>query len=108
MTQNIPTHDPESAWPLTQTDAGYFPGPTPAPPANLMPFTAPVPAPHPMSPTPPRTIPNGMRIAYLAIILGVAIPLTAIAASYAGLLGIGVVWAGIVLVAAVAFGRTGR
>jgi len=49
-----------------------------------------------------------MRIAYLAIILGVAIPLTAIAASYAGLLGIGVVWAGIVLVAAVAFGRTGR
>jgi hypothetical protein len=50
----------------------------------------------------------GARIAVLAIILGAAIPLTAIATSMIGLIGLIVVWSGLVLIAAVLFGRRGK
>jgi hypothetical protein len=50
---------------------------------------------------------TGLRIAFLSIILGTAIPLTAIAASVADLPGMALSWLGIVLVAFIAFGRPG-
>ena len=50
---------------------------------------------------------SGGRIASLVICLAMAIPLTAIAASDFGLLGFGVVWAGIIVIA-LAFGFGGR
>jgi len=56
----------------------------------------------PDQPTKPMS--HGARIAFLAIILGAAIPLTAISASYADFFGVIVAWMGIVLVAAIAFG----
>ena len=97
------TQDPEASWPLTQTDPGYYPGvnPTPAPPSNVMPYAQP----HypPMRPMAPKPMSQGVRIAYLAIILATAIPLTAIAAYMIGLIGLAVVWVGIAFVAAVAF-----
>jgi len=100
------THDPEAAWPLTATDPGYYPGPTVAPPpapSNLIPY-APAPVPAPVA----NTTPHGVRIAYLAIILGTAIPLTAIAASQMGLIGLAICWFGIVIIASVVFGHNGR
>jgi len=66
------------------------------------------PAPVPMPVTRAPATPHGVRIAYLAIILGVSIPLTAIALSEAGLIGLIIVWAGIVLVAGLAFGTSAR
>ena len=99
------THDPEASWPLTQTDPGYYPStnPAPAPPSNLTPYaqtqypSAHIPSsgPKPMSP--------GIRLAYLAVILGAAIPLTAIAGEIMGLIGLAICWVGIVLVAGFAF-----
>ena len=49
-------------------------------------------------------MPWGIRVAFLAIIMGTAIPLTAIATSMLGLVGLIIVWVGIVLVASIAFG----
>jgi hypothetical protein len=50
----------------------------------------------------------GVRIAILSIILTASIPLTAIAANYANLIGIAVVWLGIVMVSGIVFGRPGK
>ena len=99
------TQDPEASWPLTQTDPGYFPGvnPMPAPPSNVMPYSTPQYP--PVKPAAPvyRPISQGVRIAMLAIILGTAVPLTAIAAINLGLVGLAVCWVGIAFVAAVVF-----
>jgi len=100
------TQDPEAAWPLTQTEPGYYPttNPTPAPPSNVMPYTqAPYKAVHKPAGT-AKPMSQGIRLAYLAIILGVSIPLTAISASMIGLLGVIICWVGIVMVTAIAFG----
>ena len=106
MPADTPTRDAEAAWPLTAPDPGYYPGTAPSAHPGLMPFApGPVYPPAPAPTSAPRISP-GMRVAYLAIILGVAIPLTAIAGTYAGLIGMGLAWVGIVLVAALAFGRT--
>ena len=102
------THDPEAAWPLTQPDQGYYPGPAAGPlmaPGNMVPMGAPMY--RPVMPTAPsKTMPWGIRVAFLAIILAAAIPLTAIAISTVGLIGLIVVWAGIVMVAGLAFGAS--
>jgi len=97
------TQDPEASWPLTQTDPGYFPGvnPMPAPPSNVMPYAQPQYP--PVKPPASKPMSQGVRIAYLAIILGAAIPLTAIAAETIGLIGLAICWVGIAFVAAVAF-----
>ena len=106
------THDPEAAWPLTSTETGYYPDPNPAPavpPSNLMPldstrfgrFRA-------SQKIPVRAAPHGVRIAMLAIILGTAIPLTAIAGSMFSLAGIIVTWVGLILVASFALGGPGK
>lgn len=107
------THDPEAAWPLT-TDLGYQGAETP---------TYPVAPPH-VAPTGVQRVNNsyefalakaqldaakpqsgqGILIAKLSIILGAAIPLSAIAAEMAGLLGLIVAWIGIVFVAAIVMG----
>ena len=106
------THDPEAAWPLTDTDQGYYPGPAspqaPLPPSRVVPYTGPqgrissistpMPGPKPMS--------HGVRIAYLAIILGVSIPLTAISVSMIGVVGLIITWVGLVFIAALAFGSS--
>ncbi|MDR0489365.1 MAG: hypothetical protein LBG99_08265 [Propionibacteriaceae bacterium] len=106
------THDPEAAWPLTDTTPGYFPSTTPQqmPPSQMMPYTG-SPQYTPAKPTPGfsvtpdnSTMRPGHRIAILAIILGAAVPLTAISASYFEFLGMIVSWAGIVFVTAIAFG----
>ncbi|MDR0847794.1 MAG: hypothetical protein LBN10_01915 [Propionibacteriaceae bacterium] len=108
------TQDPEAAWPLT-TDVGYQPAPT---------YPAAVPQVPPTgvarvnnsyeyalakaqldAATPKPTNSAGILIAKLSIILGGAIPLSAIAASYGGLLGLIVSWIGIVLVAGIAMGQ---
>ena len=100
------THDPEAAWPLTDTSPGYYPtNPQAMPPAQIVPYGG--------QPTKNKGIsvsqdgtktPHGTKIAYLAIILGTAIPLTGIAASEMGFFGILISWVGIVVVAAIAFG----
>jgi len=98
------TQDPESSWPLTQTDQGYFPGvnPAPAPDSNVMAY--PPPQYHPVPPpSAPKPMSHGIRIAYLAIILAAAIPLTAIATYDVGLIGLAICWVGIAFVAAVVF-----
>ncbi|MCL2470587.1 MAG: hypothetical protein FWF25_02445 [Propionibacteriaceae bacterium] len=102
------THDPEAAWPLTPSEPGYFPGvnPAPTPPSNVMRHVG-TPSPVPNA-RPEKSTPYGIRIAYLAIILGVSIPLTAIALSETGLIGLVVVWIGIITVASIAFGSFGR
>ena len=100
------THDPEAAWPLTQPDQGYYPGPAAGPlftPGNMAPMGAPMYR-HRVPAAPSKTPPWGIRIAFLAIILATAIPLTAIAITMVGLIGLIVVWAGIVMVAGLAFG----
>ena len=75
----------------------------------MAPYIQPVPpAPRPATRPPSGGITPGMRIAYLAIILGVSIPLTAIAAAEIGLLGMIIVWAGIVLVSGIVFGSSSR
>ena len=102
------THDPEAAWPLTTTESGYYPSANPVPhlpPSNLVPLSSPMPPASTNAPSGSKPVPAGVRIAYLSIILGAAIPLTAIAGSYMGILGMAVAWAGIVLVAAFTLGR---
>ena len=98
------THDPEAAWPLTDTETGYYPGPAPAPalpPSVLVPYQS---SSYPVTPkSTNKTISAGTRIAYLAIIIGAAIPLTAIAVNEGGLPGLVVSWIGIVLVATAVF-----
>ena len=98
------TQDPESSWPLTQTDPGYYPSmnPMPAPPSNISPYAPQYPPVRPSDPT-SRPMSQGVRIAFLAIILGAAIPLTAIAANTIGLIGLAICWVGIAFVAAVVF-----
>lgn len=98
------TIDPEAAWPLTTTESGYHPSPNPTPilpPSNLVPL-APVELPSSLHSKPPS---HGVRIAYLSIIMGVSIPLTAIAGGELGIIGMIVAWAGIVLVTAFTLGR---
>jgi len=117
------THDPEAAWPLTTPEAGYY-GVTPPradppaslPPSNIAPYDPPAADRYsrhgrragrdPGQRGPDTPTPYWFRLASLAIILGTAIPLTAIAGSYYALPGMAVVWVGIVIVAAVALGRT--
>ncbi|MDR0783076.1 MAG: hypothetical protein LBE83_04870 [Propionibacteriaceae bacterium] len=98
------THDPEAAWPLTQTETGYIPSATPAPPlpqSNLIPIGKNSALFMPSGAHGPSW---GQRIAILAIVLGISIPLTAIAGGMLGLIGVGVAWAGIVLVTAIIMG----
>ena len=98
------TQDPEATWPLTQTDPGYYPGvnPMPAPPSNVMPYAPQYPPVKPPTPA-SRPMSQGIRIAYLSIILAAAIPLTAIATYSIGIIGLAISWVGIAFVAAVAF-----
>ncbi len=103
------TPDPESSWPLTGVDTGYFPGPTPnpgpAPAPNMMPLTNPSPMVYPpMAPPSRKGMSAGLRLAYVAVILGAAIPLTAIAGSMIGFFGMLLVWVGIIAVAFIALG----
>jgi len=109
------SHDPEAAWPLTPevgyTPAPYVPALDPAAPgamsspinhglATSSPYAnAGLPA------VPDKKESPGILIAKLAIILGTAIPLTAIATSMVGLVGLVVVWVGIVSVAGIAMGQ---
>ena len=109
------TFDPEAAWPLTLPETGYHPSPTPAPPAapsNLVPLGQ---IPQPIRPSAAKLPADqkspswGVRIAILAIVLGISIPLTAIALSGGTILGLVklvVVWVGLVLITAVTMGRT--
>ena len=103
------THDPEAAWPLTDTTQGYYPTtPSALPPSQVVPY-APVHNSHAkgftVAPDGTRpSVPHGVRIAFLAIILGVSIPLTAIAISEGGIIGLIIAWAGIIIVSAIAFG----
>ncbi|MDR0284492.1 MAG: hypothetical protein LBI33_06315 [Propionibacteriaceae bacterium] len=101
-------HDPEAAWPLTPTDQGYIPNPapspTPLPPNPVAPY-----APRPMVTFQPGnqsgTFSPSQKIAVLAIVLGLSIPLTAIATSMMGIIGLVIVWVGIIGVVALAFGK---
>ncbi|MDR2974306.1 MAG: hypothetical protein LBV00_06280 [Propionibacteriaceae bacterium] len=106
------THDAEAAWPLTGTDQGYYPGPNPTTPPTQMPL-APMTTPNQYMPIMPATshskgMSPGLRLGYISAILGLSIPLTAIATSMIGFVGLVVVWAGIIMVTAIAFGLTGR
>jgi len=109
------SHDPEAAWPLTP-EIGYSPAPYSSPldalTANvgpLSPATRPVTSPAPylgasLPVVPAKAESPGVLIAKLAIILGTAIPLTAIATSMVGLIGLIIVWVGIIMVAGIALG----
>ncbi len=106
--------DTEAAWPLT-TDTGYYPGPASAPaPGPLMPVapTNPYAPAQPILAQPPANRPQaispGLRLGYLAVILGIAIPLTAIATNILGFIGLVVTWGGILAVSFLAFGPTWR
>ncbi len=104
---SLPHNDLEASWPLTGTEPGYYPGaaPTQMPAANLTPTTANPLARnvHLASPAQPveKAMTPALRLAFLAIVLVLAIPLTAIAFYNAGLIGAIVAWAGIVAVSAI-------
>ncbi|MDR2930303.1 MAG: hypothetical protein LBV06_05300 [Propionibacteriaceae bacterium] len=98
--------DPEAAWPLTSTGTGYYPSaPTASTPASApltpLPPSMPPAAYQPISNHSLKSMSPGMRLGYLATILGCAIPLTAIAASMMGFTGVIVSWVGIVFVTAI-------
>lgn len=104
------TNDPEAAWPLTQTETGYYPSPpttaSAPPPAPMAPYNAHHRYPAPQQPSGTKPMSNGIRLAYLAIILGISVPLTAISADMIGLIGLAVVWVGIIMVSAIVFRGT--
>jgi len=98
--------DPEAAWPLLANPAQPQPGTNPpAQQPGLVPYGFPGPV-QPLTGQPYAPVAkkesSGPVIAKLAIILGLAIPLTAIAATELGLRGLVVVWMGIAAVAAFA------
>jgi len=104
------SHDPEAAWPLAP-EIGYSPAPyspTVTPGVASLPTTRPPASPLPYVgaalPAVPAKDSPGPVIAKLAIILGTAIPLTAIAVGAIGLVGLIIAWVGIVLVAGIALG----
>ncbi|MCL1907205.1 MAG: hypothetical protein FWG08_04740 [Propionibacteriaceae bacterium] len=99
------THDPEAAWPLTETDQGFYPS-TPAqlPPSQMVPYTNKH-SDSGFSITPRDTgFKPGHKIAALAIVMTLAIPLTVVASQAFGLLGFGVTWASIVMIVGITFG----
>jgi len=96
-------HDPEAAWPLTEPETGYIPAPDPGP-SKIVPLPPP-PSRRRRDRTPGISadqMPWGIRIAILAIVLGVAVPLTAI--TFPNLIALAIVWIGIVMVTAFTLG----
>ena len=102
------SHDPEAAWPLTQSDQGYYPGPAPGqpmPPSNMMPAAQYRPV---LPSQPARPMPWWVRVTMLAILMAAAIPITVVALVQGAFISLIVAWAGIVLVSAFFFGFTQR
>ncbi len=100
--QREPTNEDLWAQPPANTPSTY-------PGQSLAPVTPPAPSPVPRHPRDHSTGPTPDKASFvIAIIsLGVAIPLTAIAAGVSGLPGLLIVWAGLVMVNFV-FGWTRR
>ncbi|MCL1923011.1 MAG: hypothetical protein FWG15_03980 [Propionibacteriaceae bacterium] len=100
-------HDREAAWPLASLEEPPTSLPTGRTPSNrglTLPHQSP-PDHSKFSLTPANTgFTPGQRIAVLAIILTMAIPLSAIAQGSLGIIGLSVGWAGIVLVTAITMG----
>ncbi len=103
------TRDSEAAWPLTDINQGYYPGQAPTP-GPLMPVATPPAQYMAVQPIPNRkqSLSPAMRLAFLGTILGLTIPLTAIATSMLGIIGLIVTWAGVVAVATLALGPVWR